>query len=180
MASREEIVSILAVAPEPMRTAVLLAVNAALGPADISGLRVDHVDLEGQWLVYPRVKTGTDRKCWLWPETVAAIRQVIADRGEADSPNVFPSLRRVPGTQACKVMNQFRRMLERNGLWRRGLAFYSFRRTWRTIAGQTKDREAAAVVMGHVDNSMAAHYIEQFDDDRLRTVVEHVHHWLFS
>ena len=35
-------------------------------------------------------------------------------------------------------------------------------------------------IMGHVDDSMAANYRHDIDEDRLRAVVDHVHVWLFG
>ena len=50
---------------------VLLGVNGALGNTDIALLPTKAVDLEHQWLDYPREKTGVPRRIPLWPETVA-------------------------------------------------------------------------------------------------------------
>ncbi len=60
-----------------------------------------------------------------------------------------------------------------------GRGFYSLRRTFETVAGNTKDQIAVDVVMGHADESMAAVYRQGIDDQRLIDVANHVHDWLF-
>ena len=42
------------------------------------------LDLDRGWIDYPRPKTGIARRCPLWPETVAALRAVLADAPDAE------------------------------------------------------------------------------------------------
>lgn len=63
-----------------MRAIVLLGINAALGNRDCGELEFHHLDLEGGWITYPRAKTGIARRAKLWPETVAALEEVIRRR----------------------------------------------------------------------------------------------------
>ena len=57
---------------------------------------------------------------------------------------------------------------------------YLFRHIFRTVADETHDVPAIDVVMGHADNSMAAHYRETVADERLQAVVDHVRAWLLA
>ena len=72
---------------------ILLGVNCGFGNADCSSLPLSAVDLEGDWMRFPRPKTGIDRRCPLWPETVVALKTAIAERpmskGKADADLVF-------------------------------------------------------------------------------------------
>lgn len=60
-----------------MRAMILLAINCALGNHDVAALHGARLDLRRRWLDYPRPKTGIDRRCPLWPETIAALRKVL-------------------------------------------------------------------------------------------------------
>jgi integrase len=58
--------------------------------------------------------------------------------------------------------------------------FLALRHGFRTIGRGARDREAIDFIMGHSDQSMAAHYIEDgLPEDRLRAVTEFVRQWLF-
>ena len=56
--------------------------------------------------------------------------------------------------------------------------FYVLRHTHRTIADEVLDSAAAGLIMGHVDDGIAAVYRDRIDDARLRRVTEHVRKWL--
>ncbi len=71
-----ELRMILAACPTPnLRAMVLLAINCGHGNHDMAGLTFSHLDLDAGWVAYPRPKTGIDRRCPLWPETVTAAPQ---------------------------------------------------------------------------------------------------------
>ena len=72
--TREQVLALLEVASVPMQAMVLLAVNAGLGNSDCGSLRMKHLDLKTNWLQFPRPKTGIERRAFLWPETVAAVK----------------------------------------------------------------------------------------------------------
>ncbi len=170
-----------------LRAMILLGVNAAFGNADCGTLPLSAVDLDGGWIRYPRPKTGIERRCPLWPETITALRAAIADRPSPKSaavPLVFVTKYGhawSAGGSSDAVTLETRKLLHRldiNG--RRGLGFYTLRHTFRTIADATRDFPAVRLVMGHADDSIDDVYREHIDDDRLHAVVDHVWRWLFA
>src|SRR5262249_3164538 len=76
----EEIRSLLEAAGVHLRAMLLLGINCGYGNADCGALPQRAVDLEGRRIDSPRPKTGIPRRCPLWPETVAAIRESLASR----------------------------------------------------------------------------------------------------
>src|SRR5262249_11518453 len=93
MFEREEILTMLLFASPALEAMILLGVNAGCGNTDCGNLEMRHLDLAGGWLNYPRPKPGIQRRAKLWPETVAALREVIARRprpkNEADADLIF-------------------------------------------------------------------------------------------
>ena len=73
----------------------------------------------------------------------------------------------------------FRTLLDQTQLHRHGIGFYALRHTFETIAGGTADQVAVDCIMGHADHTMADHYRERIDDDRLIAVVDHMRLWLW-
>src|SRR5262249_18056736 len=71
---------LLEVAPLQLKAMTLLGLNCGFGNSDCSCLPLSALDLAGGWIDYPRPKTGIPRRCPVWPETVAALREVIAAR----------------------------------------------------------------------------------------------------
>ena len=76
----------------------------------------------------------------------------------------------------------FKKLLKEEELYRPGVGFYSLRRTFETVAGETLDQPAVDLVMGHTPNAndMAARYRQRIGDERLEAVAEHVRKWLFK
>lgn len=87
MFTAEQIRSILDVATVNIKGMVLLAINGALGNTDVAERPTSLVDFASGWLVYPRVKTGMDRRIPLWNETIDALRQVLAERKPPKNPD---------------------------------------------------------------------------------------------
>src|SRR6267154_3409784 len=77
-----ELRRIIDAAEQPLKAMLLLGINAGLGNADVGRLQERHVNLKTGWLDYPRPKTAVERRAWLWPETVAAIKDALAKRPE--------------------------------------------------------------------------------------------------
>ena len=82
---------------------------------------------------------------------------------------------------ANPISREFRKLLDKLGLYRRGLGFYTLRHVFQTVADEVRDFPATHRIMGHEDSrDMATHYREAVSDDRLLAVTEHVRGWLFS
>ncbi|QDU37663.1 Tyrosine recombinase XerC [Maioricimonas rarisocia] len=186
--SAKEIKAILAAASQPLRAMILLGINAGLGQSDIANLQRRHVDLQAGWLEYPRPKTEIERRCPLWPETVAALQESLQTRpkpkGDADADCVFLTshgrryLRMTEKSRTDTITPSFRRLLNSLGIKDRR-NFYSLRHTFETQAGESRDQVAVDLIMGHADHSMAANYRHRISDDRLRDVVAVVRTWLW-
>jgi integrase len=72
----------LAGAGVQLRAMILLAINCGFGNADVADLPLSVCDLANGWIDFPRPKTGVERRCPLWPETVAALQKALDDRRE--------------------------------------------------------------------------------------------------
>jgi integrase len=181
-----------------LRAMTLLGLNAGLGVTDCGNLSDSHIDLAAGWLDYPRVKTETPRRVPLWKETTQALQTVLAARKQplvsADEGIVFVTRTRRRWVRLKKgatpeknlhinaISQAFGKLLHAlkiNG--RAGLNFYTLRRQFEIIAGESRDQVSVDAMMGHVDDSMAAVYRQGvISDDRLRDVVNHVRGWLFD
>jgi integrase len=198
-----ELRRIIGAAGGPLRAMILLGVNAGLGNHDVGTLPLSAIDLKSGWLDYPRPKTAIHRRCWLWPETIEAIKAAIAGRPapkEAAAEKLVFVTRygkswskerdTLPDTDVLAkkkstatdnpVSKEMIKLLKAEKLHRPGLAFYALRHTFETIGGETKDQPAVDAIMGHADNSMAGAYRERVGDDRLKAVAEHVRTWLLT
>ncbi len=93
MIEPEELRKLIEAAEVPFRAMILLGLNAGFGNTDCSSLPLSALDLESGWIDFPRPKTGIPRRCPLWQETAAAIREAIAVRpvpvSDADSDLAF-------------------------------------------------------------------------------------------
>ncbi|MGE0378864.1 MAG: tyrosine-type recombinase/integrase [Planctomycetaceae bacterium] len=169
-----------------MRAMMLLALNCGFGNHDCATLPESVVDLEKGWIDFPRPKTGVERRCPLWAETVQALREAIARRPEPQreewSGLLFLTVRGRPWLSreiANPVSVACRKLMKSCGVHRELIGFYTLRHVFRTIADGTRDQVAVNYVMGHADPSMAAVYREGVDDARLLAVCEHVRAWLW-
>jgi integrase len=181
----DEIRRLLAAASAPLRAMTLLGINCGLGNTDCANLPLAALDLDGGWLDYPRPKTGIARRCWLWPETVAALRVVLAERTEPRDARhadlVFLTRYGRPwarDTYSGPLTQRVRELLDRLGI-NGHRNFYTLRHSFRTVADEAKDQPAADYIMGHEVPHMSSIYRETISDDRLRDVANHVRAWLF-
>jgi integrase len=183
----EEVRRLLDAAGVQLKAMILLGVNCGFGNADCGNLPLSALDLEHGWIDYPRPKTGISRRCPLWPETVAALRDALAKRPEPkaaeDAGLAFVTKY---GAGWCKdtstnpISQEAAKLLRGLGInGRKGLGFYTLRHTFRTVADEAKDQPAADFIMGHEVPHMSAVYRERIGDERLRAVAAHVRGWLF-
>ena len=190
-------------AEQPIRTMILLGINCGFGNTDCGTLTTTALDLKKGWIDFPRPKTAIERRCPLWPETIAALREAREQRPPANREEhkdlVFITKYGQPwakDTPDSPVTKEFRKLLdavdamaariakERRAkppqkIHRKGLGFYALRHTFATIAGGSLDQVAVDHIMGHADNSMAERYRERIEDERLRDVANYVRRWLF-
>lgn len=183
----EECRKLIDAAPPQVKAMVLLGLNCGFGNHDCATLPESMLDLKTGWIEYPRPKTGVERRCPLWPETVQALKDAAAARPQSNDKNaeglVFVTNRGTPWLtpkgKADPVTHAIRKLMKDTGVHRTGLGQYTFRRTFRTVADGTRDQVACNLIMGHADSTMADHYREEVDDARLRDVADHVRRWLY-
>lgn len=193
MFEASELLTLLEKADTQLKAMILLAVNCGFGNNDVSRLPIDAIDLEGGWLDFPRPKTAIERRCPLWPETVAALREHLSQRTEPKEDDaegmVFVTKYGQPWAKvgdaekartASPLSAEFRKLLKACDLYRKGRGFYALRHVFETIGGESRDQVAVNAIMGHVDDSMAANYRQRISDARLRAVVDVIHAWLWS
>lgn len=187
MFEADEIRRMLAVASPQLKAMILLAVNCGFGNADCGTLPRSVVNLDTGWIGYPRPKTGVQRRCPMWPETIAAIRTASAARPEPKDPAhtdlVFITKYGgcwFTGTTVNPLSAEIGKLLDALSLRRGGRNFYALRHTFETIAGESRDQIAVDAIMGHERPDMATVYRERISDERLKAVSDHVHAWLFA
>jgi integrase len=182
----------IAGAMQPIRAMILMAVNCGFGQTDLACLPIRALDLESGWVEFPRPKTAVHRRCPLWPETVAAIREWLPLRPKAkdaaDDGLLFLTVRgsrwvkaNAKGSPKDAIVQEFNKLLLKLGLKRFRLSFYCLRHTFRTACDEVSDSAAIDRIMGHKDHTMGGRYRERLEnaDARLRRVTEHVRAWLF-
>jgi len=189
MFEKDELLAVLKSATVNMKAMILLGINGGLGNTDVALLRISAVNLDAGWLDYPRPKTGMPRRIPLWPQTVEAIREALKIRREPKDPANTDLLfigrhgqSYVGGHKGYRVNQEIVRVMEKAGVRRKGLSFYSLRHGFQTIAEGARDLVAVQSIMGHAPRAsdMSAAYRERIDDDRLRYVTDHVRTWLFG
>jgi integrase len=183
----EEIRRLIDAAGPSMRAMILLGINCGFGNADCGELPLSAVDLEKTIIDFPRPKTGIPRRCSLWPETVAALREALGRRhepkNEEDAGLFFITkygLAWNKDTSTNPVSQEMGKLLKALGInGRKGLGFYTLRHSFRTVADESKDQPAVDFIMGHEVPHMSSVYRETISDARLHAVAEHVRTWLF-
>lgn len=169
--SAEEIQKLLKASTGWLHASILLGINGGMGNADCGRLSTTILDLKSGWYDLARRKTGIPRRFRLWGETVGAIRAAMMKRiipkNDADEPLCFLTTHGKPvwweltkesgETYICdNITKNFTKLCAKCGISRSGRGFYSLRRTFETVAGNTKDQVAVDYAMGHFDESMAA------------------------
>lgn len=183
--SAGQIKSLIDQANVNLKAMLLLGINCGFGNQDVALLRFDHLNLEAGWINFPRPKTGAKRRCPLWPETVAALRESIEKRRPPVDPDhsayVFITSQGglyESSIQDKPISKEFRKLRAKAGLETGG--FYWLRHTFQTIGDESRDFVAVSSIMGHASNSISDHYRERISDDRLVSVANCVRGWLFE
>jgi integrase len=129
---------------------ILLGVNCGFGNTDCGTLPLSALNLATGWIDFPRPKTGISRRCCLWPETVAAIRDALASRQDTkDKANASLVFITKYGeswgkeTSASPISAETRKLLDALGI-NGSRNFYALRHTFETIGGESRDQVAAS------------------------------------
>ncbi len=169
-----------------LRAMILLGINCGFGNADVATLPMTALDLGRSWINYPRPKTGIERRCPLWADTVTALRSYLECRPKAksDEDSVFVFITKYgkswsKASSSNPISAECRKLVQRLDIYREGLGFYALRHTFETVAGESRDQVAVDYIMGHAREDMASVYRERISDERLMAVVRHVRQWLF-
>jgi integrase len=177
----KQIRKLIEASSEPMRSMIRLAINCGYGNTDVGSICADHI--RDGWASFPRPKTGVQRRCPLWPETVEG----LPARKNGDllflTTHKRPWVHMSPnGAIHDNVSQRFKPLMKQCGVYRAGLGFYALRHSFETVAGGSKDQVAVSFLMGHVPHAsdMSAVYREYIQDDRLVAVTNHVHDWLVN
>jgi integrase len=182
-----EIQALLDKATPQLKSMILLATNCGYGNNDCATLTFRALDLDGGWVTHARPKTGIDRRCPLWPETVAAIKNAIEKRrtpkDEAQKNLVFVTAALgsfAKDTSDSPITKELAKLVNELELKQKGRGFCSLRHTFRSVARHAKDLDAVRQIMGHQNVHVEEGYEhEPVEDERLRAVVEHVRMWLW-
>jgi integrase len=181
-----QIKKLLAKASGQVKAMILLGINAGYGAKDCSDLRRELVNFKTGVLVFPRPKMedrdAIDRAATLWPETIKALREVMADR--PDDELVFrtekmkrPWVRTVVSRKGKvshidAVAQEFYKVCDAAEIQRRG--FYELRHAHRSLADELEKPNAAARIMGHRLPGLAEVYVDKIEHDRLKEITDHI------
>ncbi len=181
MLTAEQCCKLIDGAEPVLKAIILLGLNCAFGSSDCSSLPRSAVDLDKGWIRFSRPKTGIERRCPLWEETVAALREAEKVRpvpmDKADAGQVFLSVQGLRlvrfagskdkagndkrGSSIDSVNGAFKNLAARVGV-ELPSGPYILRHIHATIADEAKDRAAGDVIRGHADHSMAGNYVRRF------------------
>lgn len=152
---------LLACARQPIESMILLALNGGFTQVECAELPASALDLRRGLLSFARPKTEVLRDVTLWPETVEALTEWIAQRPEpanpadadlvfltargnrwvrdsapdVNSPNPTDTRKRVGKlTHFDAVPHEFKKLCKLAGIERNGRGFACLRKTFRTIA----------------------------------------------
>jgi integrase len=179
----------LKVANKPLKAMILLGINCGFGNEDCATLPLEVIDLKRGWIDYARPKTAVERACPLWHETLVALTDCLAERAKPATDEyeglVFltkSGLSWSDETHRNPITKETTKLLVKLGIKRPGLSFYALRHTFYTVSEYCKDKDALEYIMGHAADGadMRPFYREATWISRLRSIVEHVHRWVFE
>jgi integrase len=166
---------------------IWLGINCGFGNKDVARIKLSDLDFAGGWLRLYRSKTGIDRRCPLWPETIKALKEAIkvrpAPKSPEDSDLVFITKYGqswIPKPRSNPLTHELKKLREEAKITGKGKTFYALRHMFQTIGDETKNYVAVSSIMGHADGSISGHYREQVSDEALLEVSNHVRDWLLA
>jgi integrase len=195
-----EIDQIMAASAPLFKAITLLAINCALGPADLGRLRWRHLNMDTGELNMPRGKTGTERKGYLWKKTRKALRRAatlkhnkLAIENQGLEALVFITRTGLPmyreseilqdkvsvGVEVCNPISAtFNRKTRTLKL--EGVTLYRLRHTFKTLGKKARDKDALNLMMGHREGTTGEVYDhEEIDARRIKRVSVAVLHALW-
>jgi len=182
-----EIWQLLDVAGAQTAAMIWLGINCGFGNSDVARLKLSDLDSEKGWLNLYRSKTGIDRRCPLWPETIKALKVAIEARPTPKRPEnselVFVTKYGgswLPKDKYNPLSQEIMKLREEAGIKGKGKTFYALRHMLQTIGDETKNYVAVSAIMGHADGSISGHYRETISDEALLEVSNHVRKWLLA
>jgi integrase len=186
--TREEVHRMLSAANTQLRAMIFLGINCGFANSDCGNLRLAVVDLDNAVIDYPRPKNAMGRRCPLWPETIAALKDALAARPQpqdpADAGLVFITKYGqswAKDNSSGPLVLETRKLLRKLGInVCKGVGFAALRHVFQTVGDGAKDPVATSHIMGHEIPTMASVYREGIGDDRLLAVSNHVRQWLFG
>ena len=108
--------------------------------------------LDKAMIGYPRPKNGIARKCPLWPETVVALQNSIAQRPKPKTEDakglVFVTARGRPWLSngiANPICHAIRTLMRTTGVHQPGFGAYTFRHVFRTIEARRSKKFRNAI-----------------------------------
>jgi integrase len=164
-----------------MNAMIWLGLNCGFGCTDCAELLWEHLDLKNGRVNFSRTKTRIARNLPLWTETVDAIsalprinERVFNTKYGNKYVRFKKSVDRSGSVRLVKcdsVTSQFSRLIAMTGIRkRRGVGFYTLRRTAATLAAQSGDPFAVQRLLGHADLKMATTYVQDISEQTDRVV----------
>lgn len=187
-----EVRKMLDAASVELRAAILLGINGGYSQREVAEIECMSVDLDTGWIDHLRAKTRQPRRVPLWTETIAAINALPGNEPKPEAVgllfvtrNGLKYVREYVNENdnliRCDVFGTaFNRVRRGLGINLDHAGFGKLRATHRTVADAAGDANASRLIMGHsLGEGVEEAYIRTIEDDRLRTVTDHVHSWLW-
>lgn len=173
-----------------MKCMLLLGVNCGFYAIDSIRLTFSrlHLDNDPPYHDFPRVKNGRPRKSVLWPETVGALRDYIANhRGDDPSDYVILNQYGRPYTERASgrgIRTTFTALLTSTGVTvSPGTSIGSLRHVYGTVMDLSSDQQMIDLTMGHAPKAVQKRIYSQrhlSELERLAELAQIVRGWLYD
>jgi len=172
---------LLECANDTMKAMVWLGLNCGFGCTDCSELCWKHLDLEHGRVSFPRPKTGVVRNLPLWEETVQSLKAIprinerVFNTRRGNKWVYVKQERAKDGTTKLTsydgISSEFSKLLKIAGIkTKKGVGFYTLRRTAATLAAKSGDPFAVQRLLGHADLKMATTYVQDVSEQTDRVI----------